>query len=191
MNVYFTGSIAAKDKYLSHYQQIVDHLRRRGHTVTADHILDGAHERIQKATREERLEFHSQLEQWIKSCDFMIAETSFPSISVGYEISYALRLGRPVLVLYTEGDPPSLLGHHRDDKVVCEQYTIEKLPGIIDQFCSYIEGKGEMRFTFFITPQIASYLETVAKREKLPKAVYLRKLIEWHMKEKNEVPLTV
>ena len=37
---------------------------------------------------------------WIKNCDVLIAEVSVPSHGVGYEIGYALNIGKPVLCLY-------------------------------------------------------------------------------------------
>lgn len=184
LTLYFTGSIAAKDQYLPNYEKIVSHIKKRGHSVIADHILNAKSEsEISKFDRSERLKFHTKLEEWIYSCDGMVAETSFPSISVGYEISLALRVGKPVLVLYSEGEPPSLLAHHKDEKLLCEKYTQGDLPILLDDFLHYIQSKSDLRFTFFITPKIASYLDETAKKNKLPKSVYLRKLIEKDMDE--------
>jgi hypothetical protein len=183
LNLYFTASIAARDKYLENYKKIISHVEKKGHTMIADHILMPTEKEISLKSREDRLAFHNQLEQWIYSCDGVIAETSFPSISVGYEISLALRVGKPVLILYSEGEPPSLLAHHKDEKLLCEKYSSVTLPSIIDDFLHYIQSKSDLRFTFFITPKIASYLDEIAKKNKLPKSVYLRKLIERDMDE--------
>src|SRR3989344_8508752 len=185
LKIYFTASIAAKQQYLDNYHQIVDHIKKRRHDIISDHIFNTSEKQISLKTREERLAFHNKLEEWIFSCDGLVAETSFPSISVGYEISLALRVGKPVLVLYSEGEPPSLLAHHRDEKLLCEKYTQATVTDIIDDFLHYIQSKSDLRFTFFITPKIASYLDEVAKKNKLPKSVYLRKLIEKDMEEKS------
>ncbi len=182
MIAYFTASIVGKKHLLTKYHAIINHLKTRGCEVVADHILDITEDKIRLETREERLKFHKQLETWITGADFLVAETSFPSISVGYEISLALHRNKPVLVLYSQGDPPSLLAHHTDEKLICEKYTDATLPDIIDEFLNYIKGASDSRFTFFITPGIASYLEKTSKKEKLPKSVYLRKLIEADMK---------
>ncbi len=40
---------------------------------------------------------------WIQACDAMIAEVSTPSHGVGYEIAYAIGLGKPILCLYRQG----------------------------------------------------------------------------------------
>ena len=112
----------------------------------------------------------------------MVAEVSFPSISVGYEISLALHRRKPVLVLYSSGDPPSLLAAHRDEKLVCEHYTATSLADIVIDFVSYVEGATDTWFTFFITPVQNSHLDRRSREAKLPKSVYLRRLIEEDIK---------
>lgn len=183
MTVYFTASIVGKDNYLQNYLRIIDILKSQNHKVIAEHIINTTEKQIRLKSRDERLKFHEQLEDWINSCNFMIAETSFPSISVGYEISLALQRGKPVLILYSEGDPPSLFAYHEEEKLVCERYTMENLHGIMNDFINYTEGKNDTRFSFFITSKIAAYLDEVSRKEKLPKSVYLRKLIEKDMKD--------
>jgi len=186
MTVYFTASIIGKRNYLSNYLKVIGIIKNKNFSIISDHIINTTEAQIRIETKEERLKFHKQLEKWISSCDFMVAETSFPSISVGYEISFALKLGKPVLILYSEGGAPSLLAHHEDEKLVCEKYTLKTLKAIIDDFINYIQGTEETRFTFFITPEIALHLEEISKKEKMPKSVYLRKLIEKDMQAKNK-----
>jgi len=41
--------------------------------------------------------------RWITECDFLLAEVSTPSHGVGYEIGYALAMGKRVLCLYHKG----------------------------------------------------------------------------------------
>ena len=185
MKVYFTASIAAKNKYLPQYEKIVSYLQSKKHDVTSEHILKESEESVRMASREDRLNFHHQIEKWIKSCDFMIAETSFPSISVGYEISFALRMGKPVLILYSEGDPPSLLAYHVDEKVHCEKYNLNNLQNIINDFMQFVEGKNDTRFTFFLSSDLNHYLEMEARKKRLPKSVYLRDLI---LKDRDHNP---
>lgn len=178
LKLYFTGSIAARKQYQKNYKKIVDQVHQHGHEIIADHILNTSEKEVSLKTREERLKFHTKIENWIHKSDAMIAETSFPSISVGYEISLALRVGKPVLVIYSEGEPPSLLAHHQDEKLLCEKYTFHTLPQILEDFFGYIDSKTDLRFTFFITPKIAAHLDEIALKQKLPKSVYLRSLIE-------------
>jgi hypothetical protein len=181
MNVYFTASIVGKKDYLKNYEAVVDILKNKGFTVQADHILNMTESAINLETRENRLKFHRTLENWIQKADFMVVESSFPSISVGYEISLALQYRKPVLILYSVGDPPSLLAYHSDERIVCEKYSYATLKTVLDDFINYVHGSADTRFTFFVTPQIAAYLEKIAKKQKMPKSVWLRELIERHI----------
>ena len=45
--------------------------------------------------------------KWIQESRALIAEVSTPSHGVGYEIGYALSLGKPVLCCFREGVPIS------------------------------------------------------------------------------------
>lgn len=186
MTAYFTASIVGKKHYLPQYLSILEAFKKRGIEVQSDHILKTTEEQIRLETKQERDDFHHQLDEWINGCNFMVVEASFPSISVGYEISLALHHKKPVLVLYSEGDPPSLLSQHLEDKIVCEKYTPESLENLVDDFLSYIGDTTDSRFTFFITPEIAKHLERVSKEKRLPKSVYLRRLIERDIKVSQE-----
>ena len=185
MLAYFTGSLAGRKYHLAKYKKIVEILEGRNIEVIAEHILAANERKISQETRDERLKFHRELEGWIRNCDFMIAETSFPSISVGYEISLALQNAKPVLVLYSEGDPPSLIAAHENERLVCERYTLETLESVILDFILYAKGSNDTRFTFFLTSHLSGYLEKAAKKARLPKSVYLRQLLEVDMKSKK------
>ncbi len=181
MNIYFTASIVGKKDYQANYEAIISAFTSQGHTVQAEHILNITEPEIHMKTREERLKFHKKLETWIQSADFMVVESSFPSISVGYEISLALQYRKPVLMLYSIGDPPSLFAHHEDEKVVCEKYTFETLQTIISDFLRFVQGEADTRFTFFISSKQAAFLSKQAKQLRMPKSVYLRSLIDNEM----------
>lgn len=183
MTIYFTASLVGKKDFQKNYLAIIGYLTSKGHTVQADHILNTTESQVGLQTREARLAFHKKLEAWIQNADCMIAETSFPSISVGYEVSLALQYKKPILILYSIGDPPSLFAHHDDEKIVCEKYTVTSLEETVDNFLNFVHGTADTRFTFFITPKIAAHLDKMAKTKKLPKSVYLRELIEADMSE--------
>lgn len=182
MKVYFTASIVGKKHHLEDYLEIIEILKSKGFEVISDHIIKSSESQIRLETKEVRLAFHQKLEHWIQSSDFIVAETTFPSISVGYEISLAQHFLKPILILYSGEHPPSLLAQHRDEKLICEKYSNSTLKGIIEDFIIYVRGNSDSRFTFFITSEIAAYLDKISIKEKLPKSVYLRKLIENEMK---------
>lgn len=178
MNVYFTASIVGKKHLLNNYLKIIEILKKNGCQVQSDHIINASEEGIRMETVEKRVAFHKKLESWINTCDFMVAEVSFPSISVGYEISMALHKGKSVLVLFSDGDRPSLISSDCEDRLVCEKYDASNLKETLEDFLKYAEGSGDGRFTFYITSEMAGHLDKMAKKERVPKAVYLRKLLQ-------------
>jgi hypothetical protein len=177
MKAYFTASIVGKRHHLKNYERIIETLKKYHVEVQSDHIIKTSEAELSKVGKDERLKFQKQLERWITTADFMVVETTFPSISVGYEISLAVHRLKPVLMLYSEGEAPSLLAHFKEEHVVCEKYTPDTLDDIISDFISYVAGTNDTRFTFFITSEIATFLDKVSRSEKLPKSVYLRHLI--------------
>jgi hypothetical protein len=56
MNIYFTASISGKKHYLSNYQKIIDILKKDGHKVTSDHIIDASENQIDmELTKKEKV----------------------------------------------------------------------------------------------------------------------------------------
>jgi hypothetical protein len=187
MHAYFTASIVGKKHHQANYERIVQMLQDKDVDVSSQHIISVTEKDIQLQTKEQRLKFHQNLENEINASDFLIAETSFPSISVGYEISMALDRGKPVLILYSEGDPPSIFAYHENQRIVCEKYTAANLDNIITDFLRYVRGEGDSRYTFYLSSAQAAYLDKQGKKHRVPKSVYLRLLIDtdMHNQEKN------
>ncbi len=183
MNIYFTASLGAKKKYINNYKAIVKYLEKNKHAVISEHIFNSTEETVRLMKREDRVAFLHRVEKWIKASNFIIAETSYPSVSVGYEVALALRMAKPVLVMYSEGDPPSLLTYHTYDRLYTEKYTIDSIGNVIEDFILYIEGKHDTRFTFFLPEELNAYLEITAKKNKQTKSMYLRRLIETDMEK--------
>lgn len=124
----------------------------------------------------------TKIDKNIRSCDFMIANLTYPSSAVGFEVAMALHLNKPVLVLYRSGSNlPSLLADIESELVMYEAYTPSNIIELIVMFSRFAQSHTETRFTFFITPAIASHLKKMAQHYKMPKSVYLRRLIEKDM----------
>ncbi|MDQ1351219.1 MAG: 2-deoxynucleoside 5-phosphate N-hydrolase [Acidobacteriota bacterium] len=100
-NIYFCGSIAGGRQYLEVYQKIVAYLKAAGHRVLTEHVVQPDVLALEKNYTPEQI--YSRDIEWLKECDGVIAEVSNPSLGVGYEVCYALRIGKPVLCLYRRG----------------------------------------------------------------------------------------
>ncbi|HWZ65962.1 MAG TPA: hypothetical protein VNX65_04205 [Patescibacteria group bacterium] len=184
MKVYFTAAIARSDDVFRRYSDIIDYLKSLHHTVISN-IEAPTKDTIDEIPRKNLLDLQAKVEHWIHDCDFMVVDTLTPSVSVGYEISHAMRLRKPVLVFHDTSGPPSLLRFHKNVNLISEQYDPKTFKDAIDQFVRTIEWKSETKFIFLITPDIAAFLDDVVAREKTPKSVYVRKLIEKDMKSQG------
>src|SRR5512136_1728638 len=105
MNIYFACSITGGRDFEPVYQAIIAALLEDGHTVPTAHLADSQVKALE-AIVSPRDVFERDV-AWIKECEVMVAEVSTPSHGVGFEVAYALSLGKPVLCIYQEGRPIS------------------------------------------------------------------------------------
>jgi len=105
MKIYFAGSIRGgrDDWYL--YREIIGLLAGYGDVLT-EHIGNS-----ELAITGENLpdkDIYDRDRDWLKSCDYLVAEVTRPSLGVGFEIGKATEWGKRVLCLYRPTITPSL-----------------------------------------------------------------------------------
>ena len=105
MNIYFACSITGGRQFEPVYQAIIAALSEDGHEVPTAHLADSGVKAIEAVVNPRQV-FERDV-NWIESCDALVAEVSTPSHGVGYEIAFALSLGKPVLCVYQEGQAVS------------------------------------------------------------------------------------
>jgi nucleoside 2-deoxyribosyltransferase len=101
MKIYFACSITGGRAFELVYQALVAALVRDGHQVLTAHLAEagaGEKEALLPAP-----EVYARDVGWIRDSDALIAEVSVPSHGVGYEIGFALGVGKPVLALHQQG----------------------------------------------------------------------------------------
>jgi 2'-deoxynucleoside 5'-phosphate N-hydrolase len=101
MNIYFACSITGGREFEAVYQAIVAALLADGHTVPTAHLASAGVHHLETILAPR--EVYARDVAWIRAADTLIAEVSTPSHGVGYEIGYALGLGKPVLCCYQQG----------------------------------------------------------------------------------------
>ncbi len=105
MNIYFACSITGGRDFESIYRAITAALLSNGHEVPTAHLAD-SRVKVFEGQVPAR-EIYERDTAWIRTCEALVAEVSTPSHGVGYEVAYALSLGKPVLCVYREGQPIS------------------------------------------------------------------------------------
>jgi nucleoside 2-deoxyribosyltransferase len=83
------------------YQALVRSMEDNGHEVPTAHL--SSPDVMQMELVVDPVEIFNRDMDWLRTSDAVVAEVSTPSHGVGYEIAYALTLGKPVLCLYQAG----------------------------------------------------------------------------------------
>lgn len=184
MKVYFSGSRLFFEEFKDIYHKIVTCLDMEGLSV-----VDMTKFRMDiggNATEKEKLESYAFFLKSLNSADICVFEASYPStIHLGHEITLAIQKGRPVIILYKD-DPkhePLVLRGIDSDKVLWMAYTPENLKKKLSEAIEEAKKMQDVRFNFFVSPKILEYLDWVAKKRMIPRAVFLRELIEKEMKK--------
>ena len=122
MNIYFACSITGGREFESIYQEIVAALEADGHEIPTSHLAQT------EVMENERLlaprDVYERDVKWIRNCDVLIAEVSVPSHGVGYEIGFALGIGKPVLCLSQKGRKVSkMITGNPDSNLETSEYS--------------------------------------------------------------------
>lgn len=101
MNIYFACSITGGRAFEAVYQELTRVLLAEGHEVPTAHLAKSNVMALERVI--DPREVYQRDVTWIRACDALIAEVSVPSHGVGYEIGFALAVGKPVLCLAQAG----------------------------------------------------------------------------------------
>lgn len=185
--------IAAKRNVLNDIEtlrKISTIIRSKGHVVMDDWV-EMAHDRVNKKDVVEIADWTSiyglNLEN-IAKADVVIAETSYDTLGVGYQIAMAVQQKKPILLLRREdADMDSFATGIVDSWVKRESYTQDSLEAILYKFLDENDiTVKDMRFNFFIDRQIYNFLRWSSLKSGKTKAEVLRDLVTREI-ERNEI----
>ena len=136
MNVYFACSITGGRKYEPIYQAIVYALLEDGHEVPTAHLAGAGMKALEAIASPSQV--YERDTSWIRACDTFVAEVSTPSHGVGYEVAFALSLGKKVLCLYQAGQAVSkmITGNTHPNIRICPYRDTQEAISILRQFLS-------------------------------------------------------
>jgi dTMP kinase len=114
MKIYFGASVSNDRSMLPVYKEIVDELKKLGHTILSEHVVDPDLELGEGLTPEK---LFAREAATVDKADAVIAEVSLPSWGTAFLMEHALKHGKPVLALFykdTKGDLPMMIQGHPD-----------------------------------------------------------------------------
>lgn len=180
MLVHIVGSRGKLGNDVEHLHQLVKTVKREGHELV-DNWVDKAYEETgdkQGEGLDWALLYKESMEA-LSRADAVIAETSTPSFSVGYQVAQAVAMKKPILVLNREGVDKSFFASGIEAGIDYQKYTPETIEKILEKWLrdNDIDTK-DMRFNFFINRSIYNYLRWTALKTGKTKAEILRNLVE-------------
>mgnify|MGYP001558778458 CR=1 FL=1 len=186
MKIYFSAPISnVREEDKKNYLRIVELLKKLGHNVLFDHLLNKDKDFLIRQSPKESLESQRLMTKRKNQADLVIIEASVPSFGIGQEISHCLQNSKQVIILYREGRP-HILRDEGEDLLFFYQYNTETLSETLRDAIEKAREKVDVRFNFYISPEIGRYLDWISQKKKLPRSVFLRGLVERHMRADKE-----
>jgi len=188
MQVYFLASSRLVEKDRELYKRMYDCIAD-GNKMVSDKVLKWTKMGI-RDLRDEPLkvkrENYEYLIKCLKKAEIVVTEVSGHSMSAGYLISQALDMNKPVVALYTADSKPVFIAGINNKKFFLVEYDKENIEKVLKKTFKEVSSLIDVRFNFFVSPKILTYLDWVGQKRMVPKSVFLRNLIEKEMKKDHE-----
>jgi len=169
---------------------VVNTLKEKGHVLSRDWIED-AYKNVVKGGHDiEEPTWQSIIDEdfeAIAKADVIIAEVSYDSTAIGYQIATAIHQKKPTLLILEEGQKvPRFTWNIPSSFLSRVEYTKDNL---VNQITPFLEendiGTKDMRFNFFIDRPIYNYLRWAALKTGKTKAEVLRELVQREIEQKD------
>ena len=188
MQVYFVASSRLVGKNKEIYAQMYKTISLE-HKMVSDKVwkwIKGGLSETIKIDEKAKKENYDETLKSINKADVVIMEISGHSMSMGYILSKALEINKPVIAMYREEMQPIFIAGIGDPKLILAKYTETNIEKVIWESLKKARGLIDVRFNFFVSPKILTYLDWVGQKRMIPKSVFLRNLIEREMKKDRE-----
>jgi hypothetical protein len=185
MKAYFSASRYYREEFLEVYEKIIQVLKNAGCQVVDNTTKNFKDIPDWKTDKEKEDKYEKMLKQMNKT-NFSVFEASFPStLHIGHEITLSMQKSKPVIVLYREdeGREPMLFKGIKNDKIIWVKYNLKNLEEKLQSAVEEAKAIQDVRFNFFVSPKLLSYLDWISKNRMVPRSVFLRDLIEKEMKK--------
>lgn len=143
MKVYFGASFSLDRSMLPVYQEVVDSVKKLGHEVVSEHVIDPLSPVGDGLSPKDLFEREAKL---IASADCMIADVTLPSWGTAFLMEHALSASKPVLALfYKEAATPLpfMIAGHPDLYVA--HYSKSNVRTVLKKNLDYFISMGKRR----------------------------------------------
>lgn len=163
---------------------MVNWLHKAGHDVfeeiLSEHLPD-----ISLVSGHQIKEWYKKWTSYVSARDCMVVEGSYPSsIHVGFEVGEILSRNKPVVLLYEDDRNPIFVNELYSPRLIKSSYTKETIGETLSWCLEELEHVMSRRFTFFVSAEINTFLDTIAKQQGVSRSEYIRMLIERQMENR-------
>lgn len=187
INVHLIASKSNVSEDIESLRSISRVIANKGHHIVRDWVESAYSRQIDdKGTPVDWMQIYTSNLETIAKADVIIAETSYNSFGVGYQVAVAVQQKKPTLLLRHEGvEADAFATGIVDSWVQRVTYNEESIDSAIEKFLleNDISTK-DMRFNFFIDRGIYNYLRWSALKTGKTKAEVLRELVQNEIEKK-------
>ena len=185
MKIYFSSTIKAKKTLGKNFELIHQTIQDLGHKNVSSFLKDVNADKFYQRPSGIADAHYRQMIREIKSADVVIFEVSVASLGVGYLVNLVLEMEKPVVLLHTKDYTPYLFRFLKSERLQMYEYESENIKKVLMSALETARELTNVRFTFFATPKILHFFDFIARKRKIPRAVYLRHLLEEAMKKEK------
>lgn len=187
MKIYFNSTPLGKEEGLDkNYEAICKALKALDHEVISDSVMRVDIDQLHRETHQEAVSYYKKMVKQINIADIVVLEVSRHSTGIGHQASLALSAGKPLIALHLEGRSPYIFKGIQDERLILVSYELKNVKDVLADSIDYAQGLMDVRFNFFVSPEIQQYLDWVSRYKRTPRAVYLRELLEKDMRENKD-----
>lgn len=185
LKIHVHGSIRGKRSRLL---QVIESVRKLGHSVVTNHYLLRKISDIKNETHEESLQFAEKLHSWIHQADIVICEATHPDLGIGFEAHYALTFPKPLIVLVHDSaqNYPFPINSFDAEYLQVVQYNEHTLERVLKDAIQYASDNLGTRFHVILPNNTINYITRLAIDQETSKAAVLRNIVEEHRERHSQ-----
>lgn len=190
MKVFFHAQLRGPENYLIFYRKIYKVIEELGYHHTSD-IINSVDPKkfvsqMDNFEHSKRMDMFTSYIRNIKISDIIVVEVSLPSFTSGFLMHEALIDDKPIIALYLEGNDPHHLLNMHTEKLQLVEYNTSNILERLQKAFDLSKKQIDVRFNFFIPPEIISYLEWISVEMRISKSTYIRDLIVKDLKKNKQ-----
>jgi hypothetical protein len=185
MKIGLLTSYRAQEQYREIYEVMLQHFQKIGHEVV--HHINTSLQDVLPLSYIEREELFINFYKELEECDVIFVDCPVQSTQLGFGIAYLRSKAKPIVLLTPKGTPVEYFPrgdiYSNVENMAIYEYEKVTIATVIDDALEYMKPHLDKRFTIIFPAHLLAKLEEQAQKLHVPKAVYIRQLIEKNLKE--------